>query len=99
MLVRGMVQLAFLPFMRAWLSPSEAGELGVLNALSKLWLRYRLWGCGIGDQACTKAPRRAIVVLASFCPLAPGVSCVGLGASGKGITGSQGLRPGSDLPA
>lgn len=90
MVVSGMVQLAFLPFMSAWLSPSEAGELGVLTALSEVVAAVSLLGLPASViRAWHESPaKRRIVVLASVLPLAPGIACVGLAALlGEGITG------------
>ncbi len=90
MVVSGLVQLAFLPFVSAWLSPAEAGELGVLTAISEAVAAVSVLGLPSAViMAWHESPaKRRIVILASVLPLVPGLVCVVLTALfGEGIAG------------
>lgn len=78
MIVSGMVQLAFLPFMSRLLSPAEAGELGVLSAMSEVVAAVAILGL---PTAVVRAwqrsgAKRRILVFASLLPLIPIGLCV-----------------------
>lgn len=77
MVVSGMVQLAFLPFMSSWLLPSEVGELGVLTAISEVVASISIMGLSTAVvRAWHESPaKRRILLLASLLPLAPIVLC------------------------
>lgn len=73
MVVSGMVQLAFLPFMSRWLSPSEVGELGVLTTISEVVASISIMGLSTAVvRAWHESPaKRGILVFASLLPLLP----------------------------
>ncbi len=77
MVVNGMVQLAFLPFMSTWLTPAEAGELGVLTTISEVVAAISILGLPTAVMRAwhESMAKRRILVLSSLLPLLPIMVC------------------------
>lgn len=73
MVVSGMVQLAFLPFISRWLSAPQVGELGVLSTASEIVAAIAILGLPTAVVRAwhESAARRRVLVIASLLPLAP----------------------------
>jgi O-antigen/teichoic acid export membrane protein len=73
MVVSGMVQLAFLPFMSRLLTPAEAGELGVLTTISEVVAAIAILGLPTAVVRAwhESAAKRRILVISSVLPLVP----------------------------
>jgi O-antigen/teichoic acid export membrane protein len=77
MVVSGMVQLAFLPFISRWLTAPQVGELGVLSTASEVVAAIAILGLPTAVLRAwhESAARRSILVLASVLPLLPLALC------------------------
>lgn len=77
MVVSGMVQLAFLPFISSWLSAPQVGELGVLTTVSEIVAAVAILGLPTAVVRAwhESAARRRILVMSSILPLAPIAAC------------------------
>ncbi len=77
MVVSGMVQLAFLPFISRWLTAPQVGELGVLSTVSEIVAAVAILGLPTAVLRAwhESAARRSILVLASILPLVPLAVC------------------------
>jgi len=77
MVVSGMVQLAFLPFISRWLTAPQVGELGVLSTVSEVVAAIAILGLPTAVLRAwhESAARRSILVLASVLPLIPLAFC------------------------
>ncbi|MFO7626138.1 MAG: oligosaccharide flippase family protein [Candidatus Fermentibacteraceae bacterium] len=77
MVVSGMVQLAFLPFISRWLTAPQVGELGVLSTVSEVVAAIAILGLPTAVVRAwhESAARRSILLLASVLPLVPLAFC------------------------